>query len=97
MPKPTQHGLIDSQSWDDYRWHLANRIVNVDMLRDWIDVTDDEATAIEACAGVYRWSITPLLRILNGPGRSRMPSAPAGRTENERIRDPTRRRRRPRR
>jgi lysine 2,3-aminomutase len=59
MPKTTQRGLIDCETWDDYRWHLANRIVDVDMLRGWIDVTDDEAKAIEACAGVYRWSITP--------------------------------------
>ncbi|MDQ1550195.1 MAG: lysine 2,3-aminomutase [Microbacteriaceae bacterium] len=67
MPKTTQRGLINSQSWDDYRWHLANRIVNVDALRDWIDVTDDEAKAIEACAGVYRWSITPYYASLMDP------------------------------
>ena len=67
MPKTTQRGLVDAESWADYRWHLANRIVNVDMLRSWIDVTDDEAAAIEACAGVYRWSITPYYAALMDP------------------------------
>jgi lysine 2,3-aminomutase len=73
MPKSMKHGPIDSELWDDYRWHLANRIVTVDMLRRWIDVTDDEANAIEACAGVYRWSVTPYYAALMDPADPECP------------------------
>jgi lysine 2,3-aminomutase len=53
--------------WDDYRWHLAHRIRTVDQLREWVDVTPEEAEAIEACAPFYRWSVTPYYASLMDP------------------------------
>jgi lysine 2,3-aminomutase len=67
MTPITPRDWIDREQWDDYRWHLANRITTVDMLRRWIEVTDDEIAAIEACAGIYRWSITPYYASLMDP------------------------------
>ncbi|MHB8620814.1 MAG: KamA family radical SAM protein, partial [Chloroflexota bacterium] len=38
---------------------MQHRIETVTQLRQWIDVTPEEEAAIAACAGRYRWSITP--------------------------------------
>lgn len=45
--------------WQDWRSHLRHRITTVEQLRQWINVTEQEEQAIQACAGKYRWSITP--------------------------------------
>lgn len=45
--------------WSDWRSQLQNRITTVEQLREWINVTDREEQAIQACVGKYRWSITP--------------------------------------
>ena len=45
--------------WSDWKSQLQHRITTVEQLREWIDVSDREAQAIEACAGKYRWSVTP--------------------------------------
>jgi len=45
--------------WSDWRSQLQHRITAVQQLRDWINVTEQEEKAIEACAGKYQWSITP--------------------------------------
>ena len=49
----------ESPVWSNWRSHLQHRITTVEQLREWIDVTKREEEAIEACAGTYRWSITP--------------------------------------
>lgn len=51
----TKHQLI----WSDWRSQLQHRINTLDELREWINVTESEAQAIQACAKKYRWSITP--------------------------------------
>ena len=45
--------------WHDWRSQLRHRITTVEQLRQWINVTEREEQAIEACAGKYRWSVTP--------------------------------------
>ena len=45
--------------WSSWKSHLANSIRTLAQLREWIDVTPDEERAIGACAGKYKWSITP--------------------------------------
>lgn len=45
--------------WDDWRSHLKHRIMTVEQLRQWINVTDEEAAAIATSTSKYRWSITP--------------------------------------
>src|SRR4051812_48754625 len=48
-----------TETWSDWRWHMANRIRSVEALRDVIRVTPEEEEAIARCEGIYRWSITP--------------------------------------
>ncbi|MDQ4077681.1 MAG: arginine 2,3-aminomutase [Chloroflexota bacterium] len=50
---------LESLEWSNWRSQLRHRITAVEQLRGWIDVTEEEEQAIEACAGIYRWSITP--------------------------------------
>jgi lysine 2,3-aminomutase len=45
--------------WSDWRSQMQHRIQSVERLREWIDVTPAEEAAIAACAGKYRWTITP--------------------------------------
>ena len=45
--------------WSDWRSHLRHRITTVEQLRQWVNVTEREEQAISACAGKYRWSVTP--------------------------------------
>jgi lysine 2,3-aminomutase len=45
--------------WSNWRSQLQHRITTVEQLREWINVTEREEEAIAACAGRYRWSITP--------------------------------------
>ena len=45
--------------WSDWRSQLQHRITSVEQLRQWINVTEREEKAIEACTDKYRWSITP--------------------------------------
>lgn len=60
-PEPT------SEEWADWRWHMRHRITNLDKLRRWIDVTEDEVSALEQSAGKYRMSITPYYASLMDP------------------------------
>ncbi|MEJ2406193.1 MAG: arginine 2,3-aminomutase [Candidatus Thiodiazotropha sp.] len=46
-------------NWSDWRWHMANRIRTVEQLRNWIDVSDTEAQAIEQNKQSYKFSVTP--------------------------------------
>jgi lysine 2,3-aminomutase len=50
---------VEELSRSDWRSQLRHRITTLDQLRRWIDVTPEEAEAIEACQGRYRWSVTP--------------------------------------
>ncbi|MEA2640613.1 MAG: lysine 2,3-aminomutase [Chloroflexota bacterium] len=45
--------------WTDWRSQMQHRITTVAQLAEWIEVSAEEAEAIQACAGKYRWSITP--------------------------------------
>ena len=45
--------------WSNWHSQLQHRITTVEQLREWINVTRREEKAIEACAGKYRWSVTP--------------------------------------
>lgn len=45
--------------WTDWVSQMQHRIETLDQLRTWINVTEDEALAIERSQDKYRWSITP--------------------------------------
>ncbi len=51
--------LEESLVWSDWRSQLRHRITTLDQLREWLNVSEHEEQAIEACTSKYRWSITP--------------------------------------
>lgn len=56
-----------SFDWEDWRAQLQHRITTLEELRKWIAVSPEEAQAIAACEGKYRWSITPYYASLMDP------------------------------
>lgn len=61
MPRP------GPDEWADWRWHMRNSIRTLDALRRWIDVSPEEEAAIAACAGRFRWRVTPYYASLMDP------------------------------
>lgn len=53
--------------WSDWRWQMANRIRTVEQLSEWVEVTDDERSALEASRGRYKFEITPHYASLMDP------------------------------
>ena len=49
----------DHPEWTNWRWQMQNRIHSAEALRDWIDPTDEERTAIEQAGDHFRWNVTP--------------------------------------
>ena len=47
------------KSWDDWRWQLANRIMTVERLAEYTELTEDEIAGIKAAGERFVWSITP--------------------------------------
>ena len=59
-PKPkTPLPSVATENWDDWKWHMRNRIRNEADLCAYLDPTDQEKEAIEATKGVFQWSVTP--------------------------------------
>ena len=50
---------LRDQDQKDWTWQMANRIDSADELKAYIDLTDEEAAAIEAASRRFRWAITP--------------------------------------
>ena len=46
-------------NWNNWQWQMRNRIQTFAELKQWINVTTDEETAIKKCEGTFKWSITP--------------------------------------
>lgn len=45
--------------WKDWNFHTRNLIRTKDKLAQWVDLNDQEVTAIDAVKGTYRWMVTP--------------------------------------
>ncbi len=51
---------IDNKAqWNDWRWHMKNRITNAKELQNYIDLTPEEVKGISACLKQFRMAITP--------------------------------------
>ncbi|MFT7837031.1 arginine 2,3-aminomutase [Saccharothrix sp. BKS2] len=60
-------GAPSTEQWSDWRWHMRNRVTNLDGLREWVKVSPEEEEAIAGTAGKYRWSVTPYYASLMNP------------------------------
>ncbi len=51
--------MIDAEKWNDWRWQMANRIVTIDALEQYVELTEEERTGIEDASRQFTWAITP--------------------------------------
>lgn len=59
--------------WQNWHWHMKNRIKTVDKLADYINLTQEEITGITACLQKFRMAITPYYASLMDPHDSNCP------------------------
>ncbi|MEM6429761.1 MAG: lysine 2,3-aminomutase [Deinococcota bacterium] len=69
-PKPWHDVPLDK--WNDWRWQLSNRLNTLDELRGLINLTPEEATAIDT-QGLFRLDITPYFASLIDPNDPNCP------------------------
>lgn len=55
------------EDWDDYRWQLKNRVSDVGVLRQIIDLAEEEAEAIRQVGKQFRWAVSPYYLALIDP------------------------------
>lgn len=55
------------EDWNNWKWQIANRIDSTDILRQIINLTDDEIQAIKDVEQTSRWSISPYYASLMDP------------------------------
>lgn len=53
--------------WDDWHWHMKNRITDVSVLRQIIDLSEEDARSIAEVGAKFRWSISPYYVSLMDP------------------------------
>lgn len=53
--------------WDDWHWQMDNRITDVDVLANIINLSDDEYDVIKDIGQQYRWAISPYYASLMDP------------------------------
>ncbi|MEW6174009.1 MAG: glutamate 2,3-aminomutase [Bacillota bacterium] len=56
------------EDWNDWHWHLSNRINNVNTLVELFSVSVEEGERISMVGARYRWSISPYFASLMEPG-----------------------------
>ncbi|MEM0960947.1 MAG: KamA family radical SAM protein [Bacteroidota bacterium] len=61
-----QHNA-SADDWDDWRWQMRHRIRDAETLARYARLSAGERDAIEATAGVFRWTITPYYASLMDP------------------------------
>ncbi len=47
------------EDWEDWRWHIRNRIQDTDTLAKIVDLSEEEVKAINSIEETYRWAISP--------------------------------------
>ena len=55
------------EQWNDWKWHMRHRVTSEEALREFLDPTSSETSAIEGTKEVFQWSITPYYASLIDP------------------------------
>ncbi|MDR5658514.1 lysine 2,3-aminomutase [Serpentinicella sp. ANB-PHB4] len=55
---------VTDEEWNDWKWQLANRITDIDQLKEIIHLTEDEEIGIKQCLETLRMGITPYYAML---------------------------------
>jgi lysine 2,3-aminomutase len=50
---------FDPADWVNPKWQLKNSIRTLDVASQWLNVTAEEAGAIDNCSSNFKWSVTP--------------------------------------
>ena len=58
---------IPAQSWNSWKWQLAHRITNTEMLSEVLDLSEQEKADITTCLKQFRMAITPYYASLIRP------------------------------
>jgi len=53
--------------WNDYKWHLKNRIGKVEVLSKILNLSDEEKVQINQAGEIYRWTVSPYYASLMDP------------------------------
>jgi glutamate 2,3-aminomutase len=68
------------EDWDDWKWQLSNRISDVNVLKEFINLSEEEIEGIKQVETKYRWAISPyyisLMDVNNQNCSIRMQSVP---------------------
>ncbi len=64
---------VTEELWEDWRWQLANRIVNLEQLKEIIQLTDEEEKGIRGSRGRLSMAITPYFASLLDSQRPNCP------------------------
>ena len=69
------------EDWNDWKWQITHRISDIDVLKEFINLSDEEIKNIKEVGSKYRWSISPyyvsLMDVDNQYGPIRMQSIPS--------------------
>ena len=58
---------VTDQEWDDWKWQIRNRIVNLEQLRKYISLTPEEEEGVKESLKMLRMAITPYYLSLIDP------------------------------
>lgn len=53
--------------WEDWHWHMRNRISDVSILKQTVNLSEEDAESVTKVGAKYRWSISPYYASLMDP------------------------------
>ncbi|MCQ2279444.1 MAG: KamA family radical SAM protein, partial [Bacteroidales bacterium] len=58
---------VTDEQWNDWKWQVQNRIENLEQLKKYVDLTDEEAEGVSKTLQTLRMAITPYYLSLIDP------------------------------
>lgn len=55
----TGNVISDGENWQNWTWHMQNRLTSIDDLRTYINLNSDELKGISTCLHKFRMAVTP--------------------------------------
>lgn len=64
---------VTDEQWNDWKWQVRNRIENLEQLKQYVDLTDEEAEGVNKTLQTLRMAITPYYISLIDPNNPHCP------------------------
>jgi lysine 2,3-aminomutase len=61
------------ENWNDYKWHLRNRIGRIEVLSRILNLSEEEKAQIQRAGDQYRWTVSPYYASLMDPDDRKCP------------------------